>query len=377
VGLSVVRAIQVWAIALSSSGCILSDVDLTGKRCDPTGGCASGYYCDGTRCLPLSAQDGGLIADAAIDDLGVPPDAALPDASPGDASDASPSDTSPSDAPSGMDAQAMDASPLGTDCTQNTQCASGFCLAVHANGPTRQFCTTACGATSDCPIHFSCRPVNWMGFCLREDVFQPPATFTTPSGGQCMGTTNTCESGVCNTGTNQCVESCGRESDCARFGGNCWTWTMGGDEDICFHPNTGAAIGAACTLNTDCITTICDATSNVCAAHCCADADCAPAESCDVLTYTASAGATLVATKRICRPRSPMAGTKTPGQSCTTNLDCESEVCAAIHTSDPGGARQCSTFCCKDSDCAVLPSGGICLAATGPNNSWVGTCFTN
>jgi hypothetical protein len=124
-------------------------------------------------------------------------------------------------------------------------------------------------------------------------------------------------------------------------------------------------------MNSECLTDICNPTTGTCAAHCCSDMDCAATETCDQLAFAPTV------LKRICRPRTMTAGTSTFGASCNANLDCDSEVCAPVH-SMLANPRQCSTYCCKDSDCAVLPGGGICYPVTGQlANTWVGLCFSD
>ena len=66
---------------------------------------------------------------------------------------------------------------------------------------------------------------------------------------------------------------------------------------------------------------------------------------------------------KICRPRSPSAGSLAPGAHCGAAAQCETEVCAPNKLILPT-AHVCSTTCCKDADCALLPGGGYCYPAS-------------
>jgi hypothetical protein len=268
---------------------------------------------------------------------------------------------------------------LGDTCAQDTQCTTGLCLALTIGTTTMNFCSIPCGATSQCPLDFTCGDVSGMGFCLGENLSTPPATWDTTSGGACSTTTNTCQSGWCNTGQNQCIEKCSRAADCASFGGNCWSYeqvdatTMVTTYDnLCYDPGSGGATGAACTQNANCRSGICSRYSNTCAAHCCSASDCPTAQVCEPYDLDAATVA------KVCGNRAPATGTLGLGATCTAPGDCASEVCAALDPAVMGGPRKCSTLCCQESDCSALPAGGLCRAAAGPvAGSILGLCFPN
>ncbi len=259
--------------------------------------------------------------------------------------------------------------PLGDQtCIFDEQCAAGICLGLTIDTQSIQVCTNPCGASSQCPLDYSCIAVSGMGFCLSENVFTPPATFDTPAGGACSTTVNTCQSFWCNTGTNQCIETCSRDSDCASYGGNCWMYTQDNAgtpayDHLCFQQPTLNITGVVCTTNDNCRSGICNRYSGLCAAHCCSDADCPAAQSCGLYDVDAN---TIV---KICANRNAGAGTAVLGAACTIGSDCESEVCIA---------NVCSTLCCSDADCAILPLGGKCEPIGTPIASQiVGACTSN
>lgn len=266
--------------------------------------------------------------------------------------------------------------PLGGTCAFDSQCQSNFCMPLTVAMVSHEICTTGCSSTSDCPTDFTCGNVSGMSLCLPETLTTPPATWDTPSGGACSTTTNTCQSGWCNTGTNQCIETCQRDSDCASFGGQCWTYEQTGTttefDHLCFNAGTGGADGAACTTNANCISGVCNRYQNTCGDHCCDDSDCAAAENCGVYDLDAT---TIV---KLCAPRAGTAGTTPFGGTCTAPTDCDSEICAPLDPANAMSPRQCSSTCCTDADCSILPNGGRCRPVGSPvMNTIVGVCIPN
>lgn len=263
---------------------------------------------------------------------------------------------------------------MGADCTLDAQCSTGLCLGLTIGTTTYDRCSEPCAASSNCPLDFACTLVSGMGFCLGETLFgPPPATFDTPSGGACSTTTNTCQSGWCNTGTNQCIETCSRTGDCASYGNVCWAYEQTGTtttwDNICYDPGTGAAVGAACTTNDDCRSGICNRYRSTCATQCCGEADCGAGESCS--TYDMDA----TTPQKICVPRSATAGTGGYGAPCTVATDCESETCVPVDPTLMNSPMVCSTVCCRDQDCSVLPQGGTCVPFGGPiTGTLIGAC---
>jgi hypothetical protein len=267
--------------------------------------------------------------------------------------------------------------PLGGTCAADLECASGFCLGLTINMTSVSVCTTPCGATSQCPLDFTCGEVSGMSFCLSETITTPPATWDTRSGGACSTTTNTCQSGWCNTGQNQCIETCSRNADCASFGGNCWVYEQSGTggasfDSLCFDPGSGSATGAACSQNAGCRSGICSRYSSTCAQHCCSDADCPASQNCDFYDLDASHIA------KICINKDPTSGSAALGASCTSWNQCDSEVCIPTDPAVMNSPQKCSTLCCRESDCNIIPGGGKCRPAEGPiTGTIVGVCIPN
>ncbi len=268
--------------------------------------------------------------------------------------------------------------PLGDPCADDSQCQSGFCFSVTISGTSHDICSEPCGRGSDCPLNFTCAFVSGMNFCLGENLITPQPNWDTPAGGSCSTNSNNCQTGWCNTGTNQCIETCQRDQHCAAFGGQCWTYeqtaTGGNTFDHLCIPNQGGPNidGAACTTNTNCRSGVCNRYNNTCGGHCCSDADCPTLQNCVVYDLDAT---TIV---KVCAPRSGTAGTGALGATCTQASDCESEVCLPTNPADMNSPRRCSTTCCTNADCNALPAGGVCRPFNSPvMNTIVGGCQPN
>lgn len=395
------------AFALTAPGCILSELDLTGKACP----CDSPYTCDleTNTCVRADSsadgavtvdEDGGPSRDAETEgDGGMEPvDGAMtfPDAA--GIPDTCTLDSECNDAAyiceqmtcvrrcgelggmqCGMDevcnpnnGRCIIANlAIGTDCTINGQCSSGYCLNVTTSSTAgnQKFCSVPCSSTTDCPIETSCLNLGGIAFCMRETSFAPPGNFDTPPGGMCESAGNTCQSRTCNLDELTCIQRCTRESDCEGYGKNCWTWAEGSYAGICFNPNgANTPIGSGCAMDAQCRTGVCNRYQGACAAHCCTESDCGMAETCAVYDLAPDVPV------KICRPKSGT-GTAGLGASCTANADCESELCVAANV-DGTGAKKCSVTCCEPSDCTALPNGGLCWPVQGVlQGTLIGHCL--
>lgn len=275
---------------------------------------------------------------------------------------------------------------LGQACSLDSECAPDFCLPLrNAAMMTQRVCSRTCGASSDCPISFLCAYIQGTRMCIPSTFFNPPGNFNVPTGGMCTESSNNCQSGWCNTGINQCIETCSRNADCSTTGGNCWTRSETNSSmnntfgHLCF-PQTNSADGASCGSNANCNSGLCNRYTTSCAKLCCSDTDCSGNTVCTV--YDVDAATAYIS--KVCRPpQTGMAGSgNSPlGTSCTIASDCISGACAPMDPFMPTGARKCSTTCCTDADCSVLPLGGKCRPIPGPtiNNitTIVGHCIPN
>lgn len=265
--------------------------------------------------------------------------------------------------------------PLGADCNQDTECSSGFCLVL---GGGVGFCSQACGRTAECdPTQaLGCFPVDDMGFCMPGAAFNPPANLSTPAGGSCSASVNDCKSGVCDTGQGRCLERCFSNNRCSGQGGNCWAWLPQGQTDGYFHicvTNNQQGAGTTCTNNSQCRSGICSRYTGRCVSHCCADGDCAANESCGIYDLVSQQEGI-----KVCRPKSPGAGNLPYGSACTLDGECDSEYCVPTDPSDAQSPKKCSVSCCSDTDCGVVPNGGVCRPRAinlGQQTTALGVCI--
>lgn len=269
---------------------------------------------------------------------------------------------------------------IGADCSLDAQCTSRVCLGFTVGATTRNVCTQTCGRGNDCPLDFGCIYLGGTNFCLSENIFTPPAVFDTRAGGACSTANISCQSGWCNTQANQCIETCSREGDCSAFGGNCFMYTqtpVGSTTNVYDHlclTQTNSVVGATCANNSTCRTGICNRYAAQCAAHCCSDADCPGTQVCGLYDVDATTGDLV----KVCGPRSPGGGGLPIGSPCTTDIQCDSEICLASSLA-AGAPTQCSTLCCTNADCSSIPN-GRCIPVegpvVGPVSTLVGACVS-
>lgn len=264
------------------------------------------------------------------------------------------------------------ASDLGESCAADRNCISGDCLGVVIGGNTSQVCSRTCAATSDCRLGTSCLPVSSAGQCLPASLLNGMSTLATRSGGACETTDNQCQSTICEASA--CAERCYRARDCVTFDG---TTCVAVPQEIglgrrlilarCIEPFVGGAEGDACVSNQDCANGVCDPGSSTCAHLCCGDADCTDQENCVPIAIEQSV-------LRVCQTSST-AGSRPFGGSCTSNAECASGVCGPADAANPNGARICTTYCCNDPDCDLLPGNGRCVTSPGPiGDNFSGRC---
>lgn len=260
------------------------------------------------------------------------------------------------------------AADLGETCTGDLGCVSGDCLPIIAGGTTVRVCSQTCAATSDCRRGTGCVPVSSAGQCLPASLLGDNP-LTEPSGGACDGQTNSCQSTLCEATT--CVERCSRAGDCASFPE---TTCVAVPQDIglgrrviiarCAQPFVGAAVGESCMSNLDCGNGVCDSQSATCARLCCGEADCGSEQNCVPIGIEESV-------LKVCRSAAT-AGSRPLGGSCATDGECASSVCDPADPANPNGARICTSYCCNDADCDVLPGATRCVTSLGP----IGLNFT-
>lgn len=310
------------------------------STCTGDASCGFGYWCDGTGCRQRCNEPGAPVCRG---DSSCNPDTGRCEG--------------------GLD--------LGASCDVDRECASGDCLGVVVNGSTSRVCSRTCGATAECPLGTSCIPVSSAGQCLPSNLLSGGSALSVRSGLRCSVEDNQCQSLVCEGSL--CVERCGRDADCAAFGGSCVAVPQAAGAlrlriPRCVDPFVGAADNEACGGDLDCGKAVCDPASSTCARLCCAEEDCGDDEACRPLAVDD-------AIVRVCRRGMP-SGSRVYGAPCETDDQCQSGVCGPADPANLNGAQVCTTYCCGDRDCDVLPgSSPRCVSLPGPlADSVTGRC---
>lgn len=310
----------------------------------------------------------------------------------------------------------------GGACVQDSDCASGVCVAGACAAPTcvdgvRNGAETAVdcggGACPTCADNVACAQASdcqsgvcFLGQCrapsCADGVKNGSETATDCGGGTCPTCADgracqaaaDCLSGVCSSGTSTCAApSC---ADGVRNGAETGV-DCGG---IC----PGCGPGGPCALGSDCGSGVCQVgTCRVAACGNgvsdasetdvdCGGPDCAPCatgKACGMGTDCASA----VCQTGLCRPAhcgngakdadetdADCGGSCTPcaaGKGCATGADCASGACGAGTCLEAPGATclgdaQCASGFCTDGVCCDVRCGGICQACNQVGS--VGTC---
>lgn len=174
-----------------------------------------------------------------------------------------------------------------------------------------------------------------------------------------------CQSRICGTSTILttavvqtsgpiCTRTCCTSSDCPS-GFICYGGATGGNYCVPAAqasrqpPSTGGlGPGVPCTANGQCRSGLCQTR---CVDTCCRAGDCVSGTTCRVKT---------VAAHDIWVCAAPEAGaTKGPTEACTTNSQCQSDVCIT------GGNGQCRPVCCGRADCVGFNNGHCRYGDTG------------
>ncbi len=232
--------------------------------------------------------------------------------------------------------------------------------------------------TAHCPTDFVCVELGDGNLCVDKARFGVPADVL--PGGSCSTdfVNVNCKSGYCDRTRGECMEMCGRNSDCAGLDPDfiCTSrWPVGEDADqngflsvdeidlftqLCHEPFGSLEVDAVCAgpaPHETCKTGFCMQTPDYtiearCARPCCTPADCQPGRSVckpihawdGIAPPDASEPYTFL---KACLWRE-YGGALAIGQLCTADSDCKSEMCIA----GPAGNKRCTHTCCNKEDCA-------------------------
>ncbi|MBX3207989.1 MAG: hypothetical protein KF764_23280 [Labilithrix sp.] len=162
-------------------------------------------------------------------------------------------------------------------CDKAEDCGGGECM--------NRRCSDSCCEASQCTSGSTCRVMT----VATHIVW---ACGTANAGGKELDAScvqnSECRNDNCVFGTfpaKRCTPPCCSSSDCTALGftNNVCAYGSNGNDRIkwCFEPNSaGAAIGATCSSDTDCLSRYCDSELRKCLNVCCTDSDCANDETC-------------------------------------------------------------------------------------------------
>ncbi|MEM6730858.1 MAG: hypothetical protein AAF658_04845 [Myxococcota bacterium] len=271
--------------------------------------------------------------------------------------------------------------PLGVDCTTHGSCESGVCYPLDLTGDGASLttvCSQSCVTTTDCPDSFVCVTLGDGNYCLAKSLVGN-RPWNLPPGASCTDgfKSDVCKSGFCDPASNRCIETCATDADC----------TDVDDSFVCVHRNIvgtdanddlfldrdeiegftslcqpplflGDENLSVCTegLHDGCARGFCVQTPDqifnpICAQGCCTPNDCTaqrpickPIDMWDGLAVSGDGDPR--GYQRTCL-WTEYAGTKAIGESCMSDDECASEICAM----GANGGR-CSHTCCRASDCS-------------------------
>ncbi len=254
----------------------------------------------------------------------------------------------------------VSAGELGAACTGPGQCNAGlFCANPNDHGATgtgQGVCTKSCCKSSDCNpwsngVCFG--TPNGFSLCLAAGTVgrpEPPGTKVT---GDTCGVDAECRSGVCDGSL--CRDTCcSGTGDCPGNLSSCAFQTMKGSGWQVYTCETKSAtlgdFGEFCLNNNECKSDTC---FGVCSKPCCRASDCGGLF--PTCWYSVYPSGDVV---KACVDTGTNPGTKLNGESCSSDGDCASALCATPE----GRAAFCTDACCVSSDCGS-PSAFSCLPA--------------
>ncbi|MFN3198723.1 MAG: hypothetical protein ACE366_09980 [Bradymonadia bacterium] len=252
---------------------------------------------------------------------------------------------------------------LGDDCQTDDECNSGLCLQVAVAGDPQSVCAQLCCASFECPPNFGCLYLNGVKYCLPDRIFPPGVEFTSNAGQTCGPTGNSCRSGLCDVGDDQCQGGCCTDVDC---GGRICTWrnVNGGQRMMCDVP-LGIGFGRTgddCSqfLELDCLGGICIFADNraQCADPCCSARDCPNGYQCNQVLSGVDNRSITTACAPLPRGELPF------GSECVSGAGqaCQSGLCVEDRCVEP---------CCSTEDC---PAGSVCLPRDNGEGGNVRVC---
>ena len=246
----------------------------------------------------------------------------------------------------------------------------------------KNICSNTCAGIADCKTGQTCTKVPGsasIGYC--QDTVGP-----IPIGDPCTSDAE-CSSYLCEFGF--CLEPCLDQTACTFAGQTCspvGNLESGPLRSACLPNGDLLANGQPCSGpqgssdSSICSSGHCDLLSpfEPCAALCTSEADCLPAQECNIVLYTSGTNPnTLPVVQGVFQANThdammacytaPSPGTITVGQPCSSNTQCTSNKCLPLIPNDP--TTYCTTFCTGNEEC---PTDMNCVVEViSMVNSWL------
>jgi hypothetical protein len=216
---------------------------------------------------------------------------------------------------------------VGSSCTSDAQCATGFCapaaaLALDPGVIQSGVCSTSCCSTADCAAGSVCMaPGTGARICVRPEL---AGRGEGADGADCRSGAS-CASGVCSGGT--CRALCRTDDACTE--GNCMVGSAllgAGSQWYCSSGIGRGDAGDFCTVfdPTACKSGLCQ--DSTCVSACGSTADCPAGTACTYVNTSASSSAARWVTG--CVAKATTTGV------CCTDADCGEGSCAPTQTGD-------------------------------------------
>jgi hypothetical protein len=328
------------------------------------GGCKAGMQCDPTSnlCEPV---DSAVVTEATVADTYMAPDFER-----GDTADSGqvqqdtsvpPPDTSmTTDAPGPCRA-------LGCSCAGASACDSGICAdaltvtsGLYMAAGNANFCTQPCCTSADCGAGTVCFATGQGGdYCVNPGWIGRVQGLGAGQGGASCGTGENCRSGLCDTNSMTCIDTCcssgSASTDCAT-GQTCQFDAFPGATSIdknysafCAVPVGTHTDGQTCNNgNIDCQSNLCASfppdPTVACRGACRSTSDCGANEDCEYILPPGQTANPMPIVAACAPPQGT--GMLAEGAACnTTNDDCQG-FC------DPNTSL-CTDVCFANSDCTM------------------------
>jgi len=249
------------------------------------------------------------------------------------------------------------AKQFGDGCKGDAECQAGsFCgyspVLTTDVVTTDGLCTKACCTSNDCPADFVCYGAGTGGnYCVSKGVLERP-TLGAGGGGAACSVQADCRSGICDA-TGKCADTCCSGAQCAS-GTVCRSLSVQGKGTTtkyvlgCGAPEGTASAGSACE-----VILAGKCADGVCdnAATRCEEPCCGSAACSLYCDNTQAHGHGDIVTA--CTDSVSTRGAKNAGEACNASSDCLGNRCIQDL---PDGPKYCSDACCTDADCT---SGGL------------------